>query len=172
MRLLLWALLVTLVTLFASTDAVSSKIANANTMKTSKVESIETPVVTVRELSSEDIADGKRSLRVRGNDDVPDDDEDDESYAVKNDEERAILISSISNRLKASLGQLKSSISAVVTKQLYKIAGALAMKLYRMGETPISFRAKNLGARNNVAVPFYKEWYDTNVAKGVIKALD
>ncbi|KAL4116681.1 hypothetical protein PRIC2_012133 [Phytophthora ramorum] len=167
MRLLLWVLLVTLVTLFASTDAAPSKIANADTMKTSKVESIETPAVPARVLSPEYIADGKRSLRVHANDDGGD-----ESYTGENDEERAILISSISNRLKASLGQLKSSIYAVVTKRVYKIAGALAMKLYRQGETPVSFTAKNLGARNNIAAPFYKEWYDTNVAKGVIKALD
>ncbi|KAL4167625.1 hypothetical protein KRP22_013109 [Phytophthora ramorum] len=172
MRLLLWVLLVTLVTLFASTDAAPSKIANADTMKTSKVESIEPPAVPARVLSPEYIADGKRSLRVHANDDATDDDGGDESYTGEEDEERAILISSISNRLKASLGQLESSIYAVVTKRVYKIAGALAMKLYRQGETPVSFTAKNLGARNSIAVPFYKEWYDTNVAKGVIKALD
>ncbi|KAL4088035.1 hypothetical protein PRIC1_012465 [Phytophthora ramorum] len=165
MRLMLWILLVTVVTLLASTDA-------ADTTTTSKLESIEAPGLLARALSPEYTADGKRSLRVRGNVDATDDDGGDESYTVDNDEERAILISSISNRMKASLGQLESSISAVTTKQLYKFAGALAMKLYRQGETPVSFRAKNLGARNNIAVPFYKKWYDTNVAKGVIKALD
>ncbi|KAL4116616.1 hypothetical protein PRIC2_012072 [Phytophthora ramorum] len=165
MRLMLWILLVTVVTLLASTDA-------ADTTTTSKLESIEAPALLARALSPEYTADGKRSLRVRGNVDATDDDGGDESYTVDNDEERAILISSISNRMKASLGQLESSISAVTTKQLYKFAGALAMKLYRQGETPVSFRAKNLGARNNIAVPFYKKWYDTNVAKGVIKALD
>ncbi|KAL4116615.1 hypothetical protein PRIC2_012067 [Phytophthora ramorum] len=141
MRLMLWILLVTVVTLLASTDA-------ADTTTTSKLESIEAPALLARALSPEYTADGKRSLRVRGNVDATDDDGGDESYTVDNDEERAILISSISNRMKASLGQLESSISAVTTKQLYKFAGALAMKLYRQGETPVSFRAKNLGARN------------------------
>ncbi|KAL4167624.1 hypothetical protein KRP22_013108 [Phytophthora ramorum] len=162
MRLLLWALLVTLVTLFASTDAAPSKIANANTMKTSKVESIETPVVTVRELSSEDIADGKRSLRVRGNDDVPDDDGSVESYT---DEKRALSISNIITRMKTAVGKQSNSMAQAVTKLLNKWIEALVMKLYRMGVTPATVR----GTKKFKA--FYKEWYNKQVNEGVSKTL-
>ncbi|KAH7465554.1 uncharacterized protein KRP23_12095 [Phytophthora ramorum] len=87
MRLMLWILLVTVVTLLASTDA-------ADTTTTSKLESIEAPALLARALSPEYIADGKRSLRVRGNVDATDDDGGDESYIGDNDEERAISIAS------------------------------------------------------------------------------
>ncbi|KAH7465540.1 hypothetical protein KRP22_014363 [Phytophthora ramorum] len=163
MRLLLWALLVTLVTLFASTDAVSFKIANANTMKTSKVESIETPALPACGLSSEHTAVGKRSLRVRGNDDVPDDDGSVESYT---DEERALSISNIITRMKTAVGKRSNSMAQAVTKLLNKWNEAIVMKLYRMGATPATVR----GTKKFKA--FYKEWYDKNVAAGVIKALD
>nr|KAH7501629.1 hypothetical protein KRP22_9087 [Phytophthora ramorum] len=113
MRLLLWVLLVTLVTLLASTDAASSKMGNAVTTKTSKLESVQPPALAARGLSPGNIADGKRSLSGHDNDDSTDDDADDESYAGENDEERTIAISSILDRTKASMGKVKNSMSAV-----------------------------------------------------------
>ncbi|KAH7465539.1 RxLR effector protein CRE2 [Phytophthora ramorum] len=172
MRLLLWVLLVTLVTLLASTDAAPSKIANANTPKTSKLESIETPASPARGLSSEYIADGKRSLRVHANDNETNDEDDNKPYAGWDEEERMISISSILDRIKAFLGKLSNTMTDRVTKRVNEIGEDLAMTLYREGRTPISLQAMNMGSGNKRAMAFYKKWYDTNVAKGVIKALD
>ncbi|KAL4145227.1 hypothetical protein PRNP1_012900 [Phytophthora ramorum] len=107
MRLMLWVLLVTVVTLLASTDA-------ADTTTTSKLESIEAPGLLARALSPEYIADGKRSLRVRGNVDATDDDE---SYIGDNNEERAISIASTLDSMKAYMGQLRNSLSGAVIKK-------------------------------------------------------
>ncbi|KAL4116683.1 hypothetical protein PRIC2_012135 [Phytophthora ramorum] len=101
MRLMLWVLLVTLVTLLASTDAALSKIAYVDTPNTSKLELIEATASPARGLSSEYIADGKRSLRVHANDNGTNDDDDDKPYAGWDEEERMISISSILDRIKA-----------------------------------------------------------------------
>ncbi|KAH7465565.1 RxLR effector protein 24 [Phytophthora ramorum] len=174
MRLLLWVLLVTLVTLLASADAESSKIANVDTPATSKLGSIEAPAPPARALSPEYTADGKRSLRVHGNDDdATDDNGGNELYTREDEEERAMSISSILDNMKTYLGGWTNIMSASVNTQLYKWVDDLAMRLYKRGVTPTSFKARNLGfERNKASVEYYKAWYDNNVAAGVIKALE
>ncbi|KAL4145221.1 hypothetical protein PRNP1_012894 [Phytophthora ramorum] len=174
MRLLLWVLLVTVVTLLASADAESSKIANVDTPTTSKLGSIEAPAPPARALSPEYTADGKRSLRVHGNDDdATDDNGGNELYTGEDEEERAILISDALGQIKASLGKLSNSMSAAVINRLNIFSDIMAMRLYKMGETPISVQAKTLGSGiNKRAIDYYTKWYDKNVASGVIKALD
>nr|KAH7499620.1 RxLR effector protein Avrblb1 [Phytophthora ramorum] len=173
MRLMLWVLLVTLVTLLASTDAALSKIAYVDTPNTSKLELIEATASPARGLSSEYIADGKRSLRVRANDNGTNDDDDDKPYAGWDEEERMISISSILDRIKSFLVKLSNTLTGRVTKRVNEIGEDLAMTLYRQGETPISLQAINMGSGNKRAIiAFYKKWYDKNVEAGVIKALD
>ncbi|KAH7465553.1 RxLR effector protein CRE2 [Phytophthora ramorum] len=153
MRLMLWILLVTVVTLLASTDA-------ADTTTTSKLESIEAPGLLARALSPEYIADGKRSLRVRGNVDATDDDGGDESYIGDNDEERAI--------------SMPSFLDSFLAKVLYKMRDAIFKNLYKKGNTPSHIEAKYKGGspRKSQGVADYRAWYEENVAAGVIKALD
>ncbi|KAL4145157.1 hypothetical protein PRNP1_012893 [Phytophthora ramorum] len=173
MRLLLWVLLVTLVALLASADAESSKIANVDTPTTSKLGSIEAPASPARALSPGYTADGKRSLRVHGNVDATDDDGGDESYTGEDEEERAMSISSILDKMKTYLGGWTKRMSASVNTGLNKWTDFLAMKMYKMGVTPISLQASNMGTgRYKKSTDLYKQWYDKNVAAGVIKALD
>ncbi|KAH7465559.1 RxLR effector protein Avrblb1 [Phytophthora ramorum] len=167
MRLLLWVLLMTLVTLLASADADASKIANADSTMTSKLDSIQARALLARALSAEFNADGKRSLRVHDNGNGGG-----ESYTGEEDEERAISISSILDKIKTFLGNFTKRMVVGVTKKINKWNGDLAMQLYKKGETPISLQAKGWGSKNKKAMAFYKEWYDTNVKAGVIKALD
>ncbi|KAH7465562.1 uncharacterized protein KRP23_12102 [Phytophthora ramorum] len=115
-----------------------------------------------------------RLLRVHGNDhDATDDNGGDESYTGEDEEESAILISNTLGQIKASLGKWTKIMSASVNTQLYKWVDVLAMRLYKRGVTPTSFKARNLGfERNKASVEYYKAWYDNNVAAGVIKALE
>ncbi|KAL4088025.1 hypothetical protein PRIC1_012456 [Phytophthora ramorum] len=175
MRLLLWVLLVTLVTLLASADADASKIANADSTMTSKLDSIQARGLLARALSPEVNADGKRSLRVHENDDdATGDDDEGDSYTGEEDEERVLTLTSILGRIE-KLPKLSVPVSnpAAVSNPWKKIAKNANKALYKLGITPATVEKmtfKTLGEQNGAT--HYVKWYNENVANGVIKALD
>ncbi|KAE8981267.1 hypothetical protein PR003_g24668 [Phytophthora rubi] len=148
MRLLLWVLLATLLTLLSSTNASSSKLSNKP--DAANVDSTFAVPATYPGYN------GKLSRGLRA---------DAREVAVNDDsveEERAF---SVSNILKRGTQALRTRLSAQAQKLLDYIVTRAFIHAYKKGTTPATLRARMMG-ENNHLVGEYKIWYDKVRATG------
>ncbi|KAG7376790.1 hypothetical protein PHYPSEUDO_012753 [Phytophthora pseudosyringae] len=134
MRLLVWVLLVTLVTLLSNAEAASSTVGNSDTTKSSKLESSQ-----ARALYGEHNVNNHGYLRALKAVEPTVDDLDADG------EERAISFSNILNQAKTALGGTKAGVSGQAAKMKDHATGILFKRLYNSGATPTSLKSRLMG---------------------------
>nr|AEK80867.1 Avh186a1 [Phytophthora sojae]AEK80868.1 Avh186a1 [Phytophthora sojae] len=138
MRLLLWVLLATVITILSSADVASSKATPATINSD----------LPVRELTAETNTNGKRHLRGDEMRDFEDDDDyDDEERGISDvvNRMKASLTGSVATRMKVTLGKMQSTANKKMQKFMIE---RLFRWVYKRGETPLSVRTKTMGQKN------------------------